>query len=693
MQLLDLPEEVLELIFQYIPNVELNNIKEIPEIKQYVLYQLYSVVIIGSQLPRTKVSGMYQLKYMFPSTSTGSSFIPRFENNNDLIKFMKENPRIIPKVVFFEYPRDLLNLNESNPEILQNCKIRFLLENIDIENGTFEKLKQLEYPIDKLLAFGSIFDLRYHMENNDWFNRINIIDIHGDVEDIKSCTNQSRFNSLTELTITQLNEDQIKYIPRGVKKLTFTSYFTMNEYLQDLPNYLELLKIRFVTDEGFELCCDVSYLENLKSLMFEEFVGSWNLPSSIKKLELVGCMVSLDNVNEMCPYLTDFFYDSSEIDSKRISYVLQELPTSLTRLSFRVENLQYMVFHNQLKNGLTDELKRQVIDSKLVVDFFPTSLTKLHLYGSPLESYYDESFLLKFDNMIIDLNKLGKLRELWLQCVTEFSQIKNLPQSLNNLILKQTTGVNFKEFKHLENLDSLEISLNRNFQPIALDSTNIKYLKLTCNTIKHVSPSNLILPPSLHELVISNSGVESINSQYVFPHQLQVLSLDFNRLDHLPKLPTYLKTLSLASNKFGSKGLFPVLPKSIEILDISENELTKQSLVKFNLKNCTNLKILNLSGNQNIQCLSLDILPKSLTHLYLYKIGLTEFIGNFGNFPRLEVLVLSHNMLGEFLNKNTPQIMNLFGNGIKEILLDSNGLSQECMESIMSLYSSKQGIQ
>ena len=80
-------------------------------------------------------------------------------------------------------------------------------------------------------------------------------------------------------------------------------------------------------------------------------------------------MVSLDNVNEMCPYLTDFFYDSLEIDSKRISYVLQELPTSLTRLSFRVENLQYMVFHNQLKNGLTDELKRQVIDSKLVVDF------------------------------------------------------------------------------------------------------------------------------------------------------------------------------------------------------------------------------------------------------------------------------------------------------------------------------------
>lgn len=156
------------------------------------------------------------------------------------------------------------------------------MENIDVENGTFEKLKQLEYPIDKLLAFGSIFDLRYHMENNDWFNRINIIDIHGDVEDIKSCTNQSRFNSLTELTITQLNEDQIKYIPRGVKKLTFTLYFTMNEYLQDLPNYLELLKIRFVTDEGFELCCDVSYLENLKSLMFEEFVGLWNLPSSIK---------------------------------------------------------------------------------------------------------------------------------------------------------------------------------------------------------------------------------------------------------------------------------------------------------------------------------------------------------------------------------------------------------------------------
>ena len=292
--------------------------------------------------------------------------------------------------------------------------------------------------------------------------------------------------------------------------------------------------------------------------------------------------------------------------------------------------------------------------------------------------------------MIIDLNKLGKLRELCLHYVTEFSQIKNLPQSLNKLILTQTTGVNFKEFKHLENLNSLVISLNRNFQSIILDSTNIKYLKLTCNTIKHITSSNLILPPSLHELVISNSGVESISSQYVLPHQLQVLLLEFNHLDYLPKLPIYLKTLSLASNKFGSKGLFPVLPKSLEILDISENGLTKDLLAKFDLKSCTNLKILNLSGNQNIQCLMLDILPKSLTHLNLYKIGLTEFIGNFGDFPRLEVLVLSHNMLGEFLNENMSQIMNLFGDGIKEILLDSNGLSQECMESIMSLYSSKQ---
>lgn len=90
MQLQEFPDDILGIIFKQIPYWKLNQIKDIPQIKRYVLSQLYISISVNTP-------SEYLDKFKFPDEvlyelHENVPFVKHCQNNQELIEFLTKNP-------------------------------------------------------------------------------------------------------------------------------------------------------------------------------------------------------------------------------------------------------------------------------------------------------------------------------------------------------------------------------------------------------------------------------------------------------------------------------------------------------------------------------------------------------------------------------------------------------------------------
>ena len=155
-------------------------------------------------------------------------------------------------------------------------------------------------------------------------------------------------------------------------------------------------------------------------------------------------------------------------------------------------------------------------------------------------------------------------------------KIINFPISLTKLNLYRVEGIDFKEFKNLMNLNTLNLCFYSYLPDLEIKSPNLMYVNFDYSKIGKLTPARLKLPFSVLEINMMCCGLESIYELFEFPPQLQVLILYGNELREVPsKLPSMLKVLDLSKNKFEQLKTIPSFPESLESLRIIETGITK----------------------------------------------------------------------------------------------------------------------
>ncbi|RCK64853.1 hypothetical protein Cantr_00658 [Candida viswanathii] len=166
MPLLDLPDEVLELIFQQIPYWKLDAMKNIPELEPYALSQMYTSVAI-SPSPAAMASRTIYLVERIESYDSyvlslpKDAHIPEFHGHRDFANFIAKTPLAKPKQIRFNGIGEFLNLHESFPELLKDCKIQVWVRDNELKSADFEKLQTKRYPMDEFIFCKYSFDIAH----------------------------------------------------------------------------------------------------------------------------------------------------------------------------------------------------------------------------------------------------------------------------------------------------------------------------------------------------------------------------------------------------------------------------------------------------------------------------------------------------------------------------------------------------
>jgi hypothetical protein len=138
---------------------------------------------------------------------------------------------------------------------------------------------------------------------------------------------------------------------------------------------------------------------------------------------------------------------------------------------------------------------------------------------------------------------------------------------------------------------------------------------------------------------INNCGLKTISN---FPSELNQITLAKNKLTTIPKMSHLSKCNAfLAQNN--QLTVLEGLPKSLKILDVSNNRLTK-----IDLKGLTALSIIQVQNNY-LQDFSYDAGIDVIEELFAYNNKFENFLvtSSRGNLKRIETLNISNNPMGE----------------------------------------------
>lgn len=241
-------------------------------------------------------------------------------------------------------------------------------------------------------------------------------------------------------------------------------------------------------------------------------------------------------------------------------------------------------------------------------------------YGDMLEILYTS---IKDETTNLNLSVKTSLADINLKLLEEFTwvttmdisnvaldELPKLPPNIvtlnasNNYITAIAVGVLPKSLT--------EVDLSKNYIKDSGDLSlpdSITKLNLHDNRISEINWTNL--PISLIELDLSNNLIEKLSDLSYFD-SLTDLHLDHNSIDKIdPKyLPPNVELLDLSENNF--KGQFTVkdYPKSINVLHVSDNQITYIDC----LDKLENLGTLDVSNNM---LKSPPTLPKNLIALYI----------------------------------------------------------------------------
>ncbi|EMG49269.1 hypothetical protein G210_0031 [Candida maltosa Xu316] len=598
-----LPNEVLEIIFGFVPKQALVKFKEIQENKriQTILYKLlYSHITIW-EFPLELHSNFIPSKSPHGNV-TESSF--EFLTSNDFIKTVKADPRIEPTRFLLAKFRTILTIHEQEPHLLKNTEIDICEARLNFKDYSTEELDIIfSYNINSFLNFTTSID---NVPYTRYLENVNIQCSQYSFESVANFTN------ITHLElINAIWPNQARLIPKSVTELTCNMYLEddLQEVEPEFPGSLERLTLASYHGSSSYIL-HLEKLQKLKFLRLQIRSSNVILPKNITEFETKN-MIDFEDLHNKCPKLRSLKLrtglDIEENEGPRsISF-----PRHLRKLLLPYE----MIYDSSnspkpldFPESLTDLTITVGQEERNKISFDTYNLNNLRFFGTQYSSYsvfitgqlpqnLHKLILSKVENIedvLIGIQQLGALHELSIFNSTSMPTKFNAPSSLKIL-----------------NMDSNAI------EKISIIGRNIEVLNLEHNILSKLDNDTLSLPENLQRLNLRKNKIQQISSSFKWPKTLRQLDLSFNNLSAIENLPDWLEVLHGAGINKNSHFLKLTLPTNLRFLDLSRNNLHSKDLCKMSWEKYHTLQELNLAGNNLQNGLFFSQLPETLEYLNL----------------------------------------------------------------------------
>ena len=689
----DLPNEIIQRIFNYVPHESLRPLVDIKPIRNYVLHSMYPELCIGAEMLQA-----------IRSYKKDTDQVVR--NVDECIAFLESTPAIRPKLFYFTQPLDAIIFVTKYPQHLRGAKIALSFQ--DSTNSS--KLMDLfcanylnnPFPVDQLLSL----DLRYleldgmSSLSKDVTYLCESFEKRIDIKKLSSVP--SSFPNLTRLDLSQLlMQENLKYLPRQLKFLKCKIKESRDSSEYSFPDSLTGLEIDFTRDRlKDELNIDVSSLKNLQKLTVDQNFDTkgaiaLNRPVNLKFLTIDEKMRPINNLGEMCPCLIELRVSKIISEVNPTDTWVQSYPQTLQVISIPCgeifESGSNSVISSASEGMPTSEFSTATViePASDILSFLPRNLRTLELEGN---DRYDYNMFLDFEET--DFVELDALEIKFAGNITIYGE---LPLNLTKLTLECLYIHNFdlNQLVNLKNLRELSLSYLKDVGDFSFDfqesllklvfrhcdlpnyyitSPNLQELKISVRDFSILDDSIVTIPQSVKRLSSRGSFINQF--LLTLPDGLEALDLNVNSLESITNLPNSLRHLSCSINNLGNcSGDCFEFPMGLESLEIGVNGINEDWIEALNLNECVNLKILNLYNNQ-IEILDLNHLPKSLIQLDLFNNSIHKIKGTFKDFTNLEEINFQSNDLGGFF-ETINNLDTFFGENIKYIDLDGNHFTQE----------------
>lgn len=701
-KLLELPNELVEMIFSFIPREALKFLTTVPFLANYANRSIFSSVVIDPDV-----------KYTRPTEVFVDDYIPVIISPKELVAIAKSYG-FFPKKIKFEEPYDALTLANQCPQYLKSAKIHLQIWGFDQEKKLerfIEEFKLNPFIVDTISnAPGNFGELDY--DNPVLWELIKNVTSFIDTDKCYEVFNNIK--SLTSLSIyCTMKTENVRLFPRQLKKLTCFCEGS-NEQLPKFDNLLNLESLFFTYRILIVVNCfpkiDISLLSKLHTLELyqsiekdcETNLPTWVLPASLKFLDINPLQSLRKSWNEMCPNLVKFYIRSvgRDWDNLLFSQVLK-------KEVFDIINTQRLI-HLEMPTSLISDYGKR---SKLIKRFqslhpnrnlfsSPSSLETLILYPgykSPsMHAFLDfESNRLKRLKEIQllgvhDLNYLGtipssvvraKLESVGINELLPFSFAINLVQlSLSDLMIGKAFSMSFS--------DSLKrlILTTSGIEKANIGANGLEYLNLERNDFRTLNDETLIIPQGLKELDLSNNKIDGVAMN--LPPKLSVLKLNKNKIKFIKQVPMHLKTLECRDNELRSVLTKSNLPDSLTRLDFSANKIDDNWISTINLLELTGLKNLFLARNK-LTVFDPSCLSDSLVELDLSKNRIASLTNLFQKLKNLNSINLLLNKLQGYFSNKRENKEDVFGENIRTIDVICNRLTRHDIIGLFTEISKK----
>lgn len=685
----DIPEELVELIVNYLPNTVLKHLVEIPRLGIHAQRALYSVIIIGDNE-----------RFHTPFIILSNQRPPRLKSPSEFIKLLDLNPHITPRRLLFGDPFDALALARQCPNCLDNVEIElafwFPYPYSPSYWKFYEEYKKHPFKVDSVITrYGTStenylgFDLTKNVKS---FSALAIqsIDLNEFSKDM--------FPNLTSLLIKEsLYFYDLNNIPQQLKKLTCDmSLLEMHfdpetETKLNLPESLMELKMS-INGCGQGTIFDISHLTNLKKIKLSgiawnadepsNLVSKWRFPSRLKDLNVEWLEMIVDNLSLICPELEYLIIENTiqmveEIETRdlQIPDNVKRLEISSCLLSCENKSLAKKSNHKPLLN-------------------LPTSLQDLVLKGNFATG----------NTVILDCQLLS-LNSLLVHCIPNLSLVGNL-NSLTSLFLNASTVIDFEKLQYLDNLIELVIKNGNRINEFSyklpnsllklticgsglvkarINTPRLVSLKLRDNDFQILDNHTLTVPSKLQRLDISGNRISKVSM--VFPKSLQVINLSGNKLTCINGFPDNLQKLSCLKNLLGETLEVSTFPRGLKLLSLNHNRINEDWIKLQNLHSYTNLEELEMLCNE-MTTMNPKHLPFPLKRLDVSRNSILTYI-SLQELTNLEEIDFSENKLcGSFINFGRTKMM-LFSDAIKWVNFTENKLMASDIEVLLDELSTK----
>lgn len=665
--LTDLPNELLALIFTFVPNTQLYKLKDIPELRGPALQSMYTNIVITEVINSSGIVKKFMYRPGIIDMRHESMYGVIKDNCVEvqdvlhLEKLVKEIPEARIKRILLKLREMLHRLLALKLQIIEygNVRLSVTLKDSDfnyLEGLSEKKLEEFTKNIHSVKGLT-------RMSPNILKVIANCDSIVGTLSSVERATfHDHDFPRLRKLELTKysnsLTLDELKLIPSQLLKFCGRIKIPPNNEDKTniklcLPPNLQWLSIVFERAAPRLLLDRSASFEHLQHLQYIKVRNALALscifPQSIREIDSDARTV-LQDLRLNCPKIRKL--DLSPVTSQMI--VKEDLI-----FSDRIEDLSLSnkYFRDQDSTSINiDEFKRRKILEPKVM--FGESI-KLLKIGTCNDRLVPVS--LNFNSM-----KLPKLEYFEGRALSSLNFIGNIPRSLKKVtltiekydckILQQLDVVEELEFANcfaLENENKFDVSNNLKVLSIiscGLSKINVtggrlKKLDISKNNITIIDQDTLIVPSGLEELIMYGNRVTEIKPNVKWPSNLQILDLNQNILEQANNFPYTLKKLSLYCNYIQDSFDWSLFPEELEYLNLARNNLKSNKLHSLNFQNFRRLREIDLSDNLLISIKPTIFPSGNLEFLNLRHNRIKKITGNFKGFEKLKEIDLRDNKL------------------------------------------------